>query len=142
MKRLILAIAIGIVALAAPTSAQQPFPWAELWRPAIRTWTFIENAEEIAVPMTHEVRVLAVDALAAPGAETVWYVLPARLGHVAADDETGATGIFTPVGETGTCQIWSRTGTQPWRVLTVHLVTAWPWRSGITTGESWLKGSR
>jgi hypothetical protein len=88
------------------------------------------------------VRVLAVDAISAPGEQTAWHVLPRSMGHITPDDATGAMGVFTPAGETGTCQIWSRTGTRPWRVLTVHLVNTWPWRSGITMGESWAKGSR
>jgi hypothetical protein len=142
MKQVVGAVAILLLALIAPLPAQTPFPWAELWRPAVHTWTFIADAETIAVPFTHEVRVLAIDALSAPGEKTVWHVLPRTLGTVTLDDATGLSGVFSPTGPTGTVQIWSRTGTHPWRVLTVHLVASWPWRSGITTGESWLKGSR
>lgn len=141
MKRILFTIAILLLGLTAPLPAQTPLLWAELWKPAIKTWMFIADAEEIAVPVTHAIRVLAVDATSAPGEQTVWYVLPRTVGHVTPDDASGMSGVFMPL-EVGTCQIWARTGTQRWRVLTVHVVTEWPWRSRITTGESWLKGSR
>jgi hypothetical protein len=130
-------VALMLVLMPAP---QEPaFNWADFFTTAKSKMTVIANAETTVLPWDRQMRLLAYDAARNTEEITQWYVMPPRAATITPEQEQGWTAVLAPVdARERLIQVWAKTGTRPWRVLTVHVYNPWVWRSGIAVGESWV----
>ena len=105
------------------------------------TWPWSTTAE-LSLPYDHDLRLLAVDAARHPALATVWKVTPVTAGTVTPDTPLAWTVVFAPSQTKQICQVWSRTGTLPWRKVAIRLIDPTLWLETIAPGESWVHGSR